>query len=789
MQYTIGLEKLRRGDVALVGGKNASLGELLQSLTSQGIRVPGGFAVTSDGYREFIRHNGLEGLIETELNAFKSGQKSLHAAGSAIRAAIAHGEFSQVLETAIREAYAAMEGRTQSNISVAVRSSATAEDLPEASFAGQQETYLNVTGVDAVLRAVRLCFSSLYTDRAITYRELHGFEHHLVALSAAVQQMVRSDKGSSGVAFTLDTETGFPNLILINGAWGLGENVVKGAVTPDEFRVFKPLLSTPGKSPILSRRLGSKAQKMIYTAGGTTNVVTTDEERATYVLSDNQILELARWCEKIEKHYQTPMDIEWAVDGFTNELFIVQARPETVRSREGTAFEVFELLEKGAPLTDGVAVGAAIASGKAFVLDSMEQAHRFEDGGILVANMTDPDWVPVMKRASGVVTNHGGRTSHAAIVSRELGVPAIVGCGDATSSIEDGETITISCADGPVGHVYQGTLKFESTPIDLSDLPEPKTRIMLNVADPDAAMRWWKLPVKGIGLARLEFVIEHQVKVHPMALVRYAKLNPTPKALVDAITAGYDDKEQYFVDTLAEGVATLAATQFPEPVVVRMSDFKTNEYAGLVGGEQFEPTEANPMIGFRGASRYYSEAYRDGFKLECRAMRKVREEMGFENVVLMIPFCRTLEEADRVLEVMAAEGLRRGENGLEIYVMAEIPSNIILAEEFAQRFDGFSIGSNDLTQLTLGIDRDNGALSELFDERNPAIKRSIADLIARAHKHQKHVGICGQAPSDHPDFAEFLVKEGIDAISLNPDSVIDVVRRVAATEAEKNTNT
>lgn len=783
------LEELTRDDVAIVGGKNASLGELIRELTRKGVRVPGGFAVTAAAYREFLAFNELEPTILSFLNRLDEGDATLDETGTGIRAAIAKGSYPPDLEKEIRQIYAELCERSEiEDVDVAVRSSATAEDLPEASFAGQQETYLNVEGADAVLEHVRLCFASLYTDRAITYREHHGFEHMKVALSASVQRMVRSDVGAAGVAFTLDTETGFPNVILINGAWGLGENVVKGTVTPDEFRVFKPLLDRENVSPLLGRELGSKELKMIYDNTGTTNVETTREERDTFVLDKDQVLELARWCKIIEEHYGMPMDIEWARDGQTDELFIVQARPETVRSRESSnaTIETYELDEAGTVLVEGVAVGSAIADGKAFVLESMAEADRFEDGGILVARMTDPDWVPLMKRASGIVTDYGGRTSHAAIVSRELGVAAIVGARGATETIADGQEITMSCAEGPRGKVYDGTLAYSTQTIELEDHPETKTEIMLNIADPEAAMRWWKLPVRGIGLARLEFVIEHQVQVHPMALMHFDELEPSVQEEVAEITRGYDDKEQYFVDTLARGIATIAASQYPHPVVVRTSDFKTNEYAGLVGGKAFEPHEENPMIGFRGAARYHSPSYRAGFGLECQALKRVRDEMGLTNVVVMIPFCRTLEEADQVLDVMAEEGLERGKNGLEVYVMAEIPSNILLAEEFAERFDGFSIGSNDLTQLTLGIDRDNGALAELFDERNLAVKRSIRMLIEKAHAAGKHVGICGQAPSDYPDFSDFLVDAGIDAISLNPDSVVQVARRVAEREAKQN---
>jgi pyruvate,water dikinase len=666
-----------------------------------------------------------------------------------------------------------------------VRSSATAEDLPEASFAGQQETFLNVVGIEALLAAIVRCYASLYTDRAITYRAHHGFDHLTVALSVGVQLMVRSDIGAAGVAFTLDTETGFRNVVVINGAWGLGETIVRGTVTPDEWRVFKPLLETPDVVPVLDRRRGTKLVKMVLDAQGTpTNVETTADERARFVLDDARVLELARWCARIEAHYGCPMDIEWAIDGVTDALFIVQARPETVRSREDAAtITTFALRDRGPVLTSGVAVGQRIASGRAFVLGSMADAARFEDGGILVARMTDPDWVPLMKRASAIVTDAGGRTSHAAIVSRELGIAALVGTGSATADVPDGETVTVSCAEGPVGHVYRGRLAWTEEHVALGALPETRTAIMLNIADPDAAMRWWRLPVRGVGLARIEFVIEHMAKVHPMALLQPERVSPTDREAIARLTAGYAHPTDYFVDRMASGIATIAASQWPHPVIVRFSDFKTNEYAELVGGRAFEPHEENPMLGFRGASRYYSPQYRDGFGLECQAIRRVREQLGFRNVVVMVPFCRTLEEADRVLAEMARHGLARGADGLEVYVMAEIPSNILLAREFGARFDGFSIGSNDLTQLTLGVDRDNALLAELFDERNPAVLRSIERLIADAHAVGCKVGICGQAPSDHPEFAEFLVRAGIDSISLNPDSVVPVLDRVAALEA------
>ncbi len=786
----IRFEELTRHDVPRVGGKNASLGEMIQHLAAQGIRVPGGFAITASAFREFLAHNDLEPVLRAELARLEAGAP-LSEVGHTIRRALEAGELPEALVHEVRAAYTALAaadragGVSGGEVPVAVRSSATAEDLPEASFAGQQETFLNVIGADALLAAVRRCFASLYTDRAIIYRIHHGFPHLQVALSVGVQRMVRSDCGAAGVAFTLDTETGFRNLVVIDGAWGLGENIVKGTVTPDEWRVFKPLLDTPDVTPILDRRTGSKLVKMVLDEAGTpVNVDTTPDERARLVLADAQVLELARWCAQIERHYGMPMDIEWAVDGLTGLLYIVQARPETVQARDTAAtLTTFVLAGNGPTLAAGVAVGQRITSGRVFVLGSMAEADRFEDGGILVARMTDPDWVPLMKRASAIVTDAGGRTSHAAIVSRELGIAAIVGTGSATTTIPDGATVTVCCAEGPVGHVYDGALPWREEQVDLTHLPETRTQVMLNIADPEAAMRWWRLPARGVGLARIEFVIEHMAKVHPMALLRPEQLTDAERAEVAQLVAGWADPAEYFVDRMASGIATIAASQWPDPVIVRFSDFKTNEYANLVGGRAFEPHEENPMLGFRGASRYYSERYRDGFGLECRAIRRVREQLGFANVVVMIPFCRTLEEADRVLAEMARHGLVRGEHGLQVYVMAEIPSNIILAREFGARFDGFSIGSNDLTQLTLGVDRDNALLADLFDERNPAVMRSIERLIEEAHAVGCKVGICGQAPSDHPDFAEFLVRAGIDSISLNPDSVVPVLQRVAALEA------
>ncbi|MBK1634615.1 phosphoenolpyruvate synthase [Rhodovulum adriaticum] len=777
---------LRRGDVATVGGKNASLGEMVATLAGQGIKVPGGFATTADAYRAYLDHNDLNARIADTLAALDSHRIELAEAGAAIRKMIREGHWPDDILAQIRDAYAQLSDRAGvENVSVAVRSSATAEDLPDASFAGQQETYLNVQGPEALLAACRRCFASLFTDRAITYRRLKGFDHAKVALSIGVQQMVRSDTGGSGVMFSLDTETGYPDMVLINAAWGLGENVVQGAVTPDEYQVYKPFLDRPDLMPILEKSLGAKEKKMIYGRDGrsTRNVPTSRAERGRFVLSDAEILELARMAATIERHYGCPMDMEWARDGDTGELFIVQARPETVQSRaDAAAFRSYTLKTKGKELLTGLSVGGAIATGPVCVIESARDIDRFIDGAILVTSITDPDWVPIMKRAAAIVTDHGGRTSHAAIVSRELGLPAIVGTGNATHILHDEQEVTVSCAEGETGFVYQGISDYEVEDIALSEMPATRTRVMLNMANPSAALRWWRLPAGGVGLARMEFVVNNAIKAHPMALIHPETLDDETREQIDALTAGYADKKRFFVEKLAMGLSRIAAVSYPEPVIVRMSDFKTNEYADLLGGRGFEPQEENPMIGFRGASRYYSDAYGPGFALECQAIRHLRERMGFDNVVVMIPFCRTPEEADRVLEVMAANGLRRGENGLQVYVMCEVPSNVILAEEFAKRFDGFSIGSNDLTQLTLGVDRDSGELASLFDERNAAVQWMIRSVIERAHAVGAKVGFCGQAPSNDPDFARLLVGYGIDTISVTPDSFLSVKRNVAAAE-------
>ena len=779
--YIRWFEELSGEDVAEVGGKNASLGEMIQKLKSEGVRVPPGFATTAAAYREFLDRNELSDALREELRRLHDGEQSLDRAGERIRKRFRKGAFPDAVAQAVREAYAELCGRIgDEDAAVAVRSSATAEDLPEASFAGQQETFLNVSGEDDVLDACRDCYASLFTDRAIAYRDEQDFEHLDVALSVGVQQMVRADRGGAGVMFSIDTETGFPGVVTIDAAWGLGENVVQGTVNPDEYRVFKPLLEDAKLAPIIEKTLGDKQRKMIYARGGrqtTRNIDTLKRERRAFVLADDEILQLARWACAIEKHYDKPMDMEWARDGADGELFVVQARPETVQSqKQAASLKTYTLKEKGETIVAGLAVGQGIGTGKVQVILSADDIDRFEDGNVLVTEMTDPDWVPVMKKAAALVTDLGGRTSHAAIVSRELGLTAVVGAEDATETLKDGREVTVSCAEGDEGRVYDGSLDYEEKDIDLKDVPEPPVRIMMNMASPAAAFRWWRLPAKGIGLARLEFIVNNTIEIHPLALCRYEDVEDNDaRARIRELTRGYEDRTAYFVERLARGVAAIAASQHPEPAIVRMSDFKTNEYADLVGGAGFEPEEENPMLGFRGAARYTSERYRDGFALECRAIRMARETIGLRNIAVMIPFCRTVEEADRVIEAMAEHGLQRGEGGLALYMMCEIPSNVFLAERFAERFDGFSIGTNDLTQLVLGVDRDSAELAELFDERNEAVKRAVVQTIEAAHRKGCTVGICGQAPSDHPDFAEFLVEAGIDSISLNPDSVMEVI--------------
>ncbi len=786
-------EELERADVARVGGKNASLGEMVRHLGQRSVTVPPGFATTAEAYWNFVDANQLRDTIAAAFQDLNEGKASLSETGQTLRRVFLQGEWPNDMAEDIRTAYRQLCRRIgRADADVAVRSSATAEDLPDASFAGQQETFLNIRGETALLDACRQCLASLFTDRAISYRKSKGFDHLKVALSIGVQAMVRSDLGGAGVMFTIDTETGFDKVAIIDAAWGLGETVVQGTVDPDEYQVFKPLLSDHSLKPIIEKRLGGKAQKMIYARDGersTRNVPTSKAERAAFVLSDEDILTLGRWACVIEDHYGCPMDIEWAKDGENGKLFIVQARPETVQSRKEVGeYRSYRIKSKGRKLVTGLSIGEAVVTGPVCLIESAGEIHRFVDGAVLVTQNTDPDWVPIMKRAAAIVTDRGGRTSHAAIISRELGLPAIVGSGDATRILHDEQEVTVSCAEGDQGFVYEGIAEYETEALDLHDVPPTRTQIMLNLANPAAAFRWWRVAADGVGLARMEFVVSNYIKVHPMALVHFESLQDTDaKRQIAELTAGYEDKTEYFVDRLARGLARIAAAQYPKPVIIRMSDFKTNEYANLIGGAAFEPKEENPMIGFRGASRYYSPRYRDGFALECRAIQRLREEMGFTNVIVMIPFCRSISEADRVLTVMAENGLQRSENGLEIYVMCEIPSNVILAKAFAERFDGFSIGSNDLTQLTLGVDRDSEELAELFDEQDDAVKWMIEKVICEAHKAGVKIGLCGQAPSDHPEFAEFLISCGIDSISVSPDSFIAVKRKVAEAEARKPT--
>ncbi len=786
--YIRWFDDLDSDDVPRVGGKNASLGEMIRELKEREIRVPDGFATTADAYRRFLEHNELDDRLREALDKLADDGGNVDEVGETIRELILDGDFPEELAEAIDGAYEELSKRySEKEVDVAVRSSATAEDLPEASFAGQQESFLNIRGKDELRKACRQCYASLFTDRAISYREEQGFDHLDVALSVGVQKMVRADKASAGVMFTLDTESGFPDVVVINGGWGLGETVVGGTITPDEFRVFKPLLKD-GKLPIIDKKVGAKQKRIVASSGekATREEEVPAEERRQFTLNDEEILQLARWAVAIEEHYGKAMDIEWAKDGETDELFIVQARPETVQSQKAAAtLKHYSLKEKGEVLVEGLAVGDAIAAGPVSLLKSLDDQDRFEKGAILVTEMTDPDWVPLMRTAAAIVTNKGGRTSHAAIVSRELGVPAIIGTENGTEILSQGQSVTVSCAEGETGRVYDGELDYEAEDIDLSEIPETKTKVMMNLASPDAAFRWWNLPVQGIGLARMEFIINNTIKIHPLALTRFDELDDKEaREQIERMTSAYEEKTNYFVDFLARGIARIAASQYPKPTVLRLSDFKTNEYAQLIGGSAFEPQEENPMLGFRGASRYYSDEYRDGFKLECRAIKLAREEIGLDNIIVMVPFCRTPEEADKVLQAMEENGLKRGEHGFQVYVMAEIPSNIILAEQFADRFDGFSIGTNDLTQLLLGVDRDSDRLADLFDERHPAVKQAIRHLIQKAHAKDTPVGICGQAPSDYPDFAAFLVEAGIDSISVNPDSVLEVLKVVAEAEAE-----
>jgi pyruvate, water dikinase len=792
-QYIRWFTEIGIGDVALVGGKNASLGEMYRELADSGVKVPNGFAVTADAYRHFLRSAKLDRSIPDLIAGLDTSDvENLRLRGRRIRDAILAFPFPADVENEILAAYETLGSDSTHPVDVAVRSSATAEDLPDASFAGQQETYLNVHGKQSLLTACKRCFASLFTDRAISYRVDKGFDHLQIALSIGVQRMVRSDLAASGVMFTLDTESGFRDVVLINAAYGLGENVVQGSVNPDEIYVFKPTLKT-GFRPIVERRLGNKEFKLVYDEGGgrmTRNVPVPAENRARYAINDEEILSLARCACIIEDHYSkkrgrpTPMDIEWAKDGVSGELFIVQARPETVQSLASPqSLEVYELKQRGEALIHGRSVGERIGKGSVRVIPTASHLERFQPGEVLVTDKTDPDWEPTMKKASAIVTNRGGRTCHAAIVSRELGIPAIVGTEHATQVLEEGQPVTVACCEGETGTVYAGLLPFDVRKVKFETLPRPRTKIMLNVGNPEEAFRLSMIPNDGVGLAREEFIITTYIKVHPLALLHYDQIrDEATRSEIRRITAGYADKPQYFVDKLAEGVAMIGAAFYPKDVIVRLSDFKTNEYANLIGGREFEPAEENPMLGFRGASRYYHARYRDGFALECRAMKKVREEMGLTNVKLMVPFCRTVEEGKRVIDELATNGLKQGDNGLEIYVMCEIPSNVILAEEFSDVFDGFSIGSNDLTQLVLGIDRDSEIVAPIFDERNQAVKTMIAQVIETAWRTGRKIGICGQAPSDYPEFAQFLVEQGIDSISLNPDSVVKTTLKVLEME-------
>lgn len=795
MRWIRWFQELTIADIPQVGGKNASLGEMRSELTAKGIRVPNGFAVTAQAYRAFLHYNELEQPIRTLLQELKPRDvNDLLQRAAEIRGLILAGDFPEDMRVEIASCYTELSHEYGAPATdVAVRSSATAEDLPNASFAGQQESFLNVRGEAMLLESVKKCFASLFTPRAISYRADMGFGHLDIGLSVGVQKMVRADLASSGVIFTLDTESGFRDVVFVTAAYGLGENIVQGRIVPDEFYVFKPTLKL-GFHPLIWKRLGSKELRLIYDEAGSKlvkNVPVSAEDRARFSVNEADVLTLARWAMLIEEHYtakhgvDTPMDVEWAKDGQTGELFIVQARPETVHSqRQLTAIETYTLQEQGHVVTQGLAVGDKIAVGKVRVIPQVSQIREFQPGEILVTDITDPDWEPIMKNAAAIITNRGGRTSHAAIVARELGIPAIVGTGNITRMVKTGQSITVSCAEGDVGKVYAGELKFTVDKMDVANLARPRTKIMMNVGNPELAFKLAAIPNDGVGLARMEFIFANWVQVHPLALTRYASLPEEVKQQVDVITAGYADKIEFFVDKLAQGIGAIAAAFYPKPVILRLSDFKTNEYAHLTGGQLFEPSEANPMLGWRGASRYYHPNYREGFALEVKAIKRVREVFGLTNLVVMVPFCRTPEEGQKVLAVMAAEGLARGQDGLEVYVMAEIPSNILLAADFAQHFDGFSIGSNDLTQLILGVDRDSAQVAALFDERNEAVRRSCGELVQTAHRYGRKVGICGQAPSDYPEFAAFLVDQGIDSLSLNPDAVLRTTMQILKLEGQ-----
>lgn len=777
-QYVIAFESLRMGDVGVVGGKNASLGEMISQLSHLGVRVPSGFATTAHAYREFLAQDNLDKRIQKEINELNPDDvNALAESGKKIRGWINSTPLPVKLEQAIRQAYEKLAKDESQELSLAVRSSATAEDLPDASFAGQQETFLNIHGIENILGAIKHVFASLYNDRAISYRAHQGYDKHEVALSAGVQRMVRSDEGASGVLFTLDTESGFADVVLITSSYGLGEMVVQGAVNPDEFYVYKPSLKN-GKSAVIRRSLGSKLNKMIFTdnraAGKSVRIVEVPKEECSrFSLNDKEVEELGRYALIIEQHYGRPMDVEWGKDGLDGKLYILQARPETVQSRGLDALKRYRLLQTGRILVTGRAIGQRIGKGRVCLVKDVSEIGKVKPGDVLVTDMTDPDWEPVMKQASAIVTNRGGRTCHAAIIARELGIPAVVGCGNATELLQGVQNVTVSCSDGDEGKVYQDLLDFDVIDVSMDKLPTPPVKISMNVANPELAFNFSRLPNSGVGLARLEFVIARMIGVHPKAALAYPNLAPELKKQVEYKASGYASPVDFYVDKLTEGVATLAAAFYPKPVIVRLSDFKSNEYSSLLGGKEYEPTEENPMIGFRGASRYISDNFRESFALECKAIRRIRNEMGLDNVEIMIPFVRTLEEARGVIAELEKNGLKRGKNGLRVIMMCEIPSNALLADQFLEHFDGYSIGSNDLTQLTLGIDRDSGLVAEGFDERNPAVKNLISMAIQACRKANKYVGICGQGPSDHPDLAEWLVQQGITAISLTPDTVVE----------------
>jgi pyruvate,water dikinase len=777
-RYIMGLHEVQMSDVNQVGGKNASLGEMIKNLTKSGkVKVPGGFATTADAYREFLAHEGLADRINEALDRLDvSDVKELVKVGSKIRNWVMNTPFPPEFEKSIDEAFENLEAEYGKDVSWAVRSSATAEDLPDASFAGQQETVLNVKGIKDIKKYILEVFASLFNDRAIAYRVHQGFDHSQVALSAGIQKMVRSDIGASGVMFTLDTESGFKDVVFITGNYGLGEMVVQGGVNPDEFYVHKQSYEA-GYHAIINRTLGSKKQKMIYASKGESPVEVVDvpeNEQQKFCLNDAQIHELAKQALEIEKHYKRPMDIEWALDGLDGNIYIVQARPETVQSRKGKTIDRYTLKKRGEVITVGRSIGALIGSGKAKLIANLDEMDKIQEGDVLVTDMTDPDWEPIMKKASAIVTNRGGRTCHAAIIAREMGVPAVVGCGDATDKIADGAPVTVSCAEGDIGYIYKEELEYKCDSIEINSMPEIPVKIMMNVGNPERAFDFAQLPNEGIGLARLEFIINNMIGIHPKALINYETLEDQKlKTKIDKKISAYESPKEYFIERMVEGIATLAAAFHPKPVILRMSDFKTNEYAHLLGGENYEPKEDNPMIGFRGATRYISEEFRDCFDLECEAIHRVREKMGLTNLQIMIPFVRSLQGANRVIELLSENGLKRGENDLKIIMMCEVPSNAVLAEEFLEMFDGFSIGSNDMTQLTLGLDRDSELIAHVFDEMNPAVLKMVSMAIQAAKKQGKYIGICGQGPSDQPEFADWLFKEGIGSVSLNPDSVLE----------------